>query len=157
MKKTLYLVCFALVIGCGGSTPPAEEPAAPTEDAVEVAAPQSTPQDWSAMNFEQRKMYMNDQVKPQMGELFLPGHPDFNCPTCHGANFQEVKLKMPNTLAPLDPTNMPFNSADEKIKGAADFMAQKVVPRMAGLLNQEPYNAETKTGFGCFGCHATKI
>jgi hypothetical protein len=30
------------------------------------------------------------------------------------------------------------------------------VPKMAGLLGEEPYNPETGKGFGCFSCHPTE-
>ena len=156
MKKIVCIMGLLFVFGCGSKAPEAQEPTG-DEAPVEEAVLDEAPAEWSAMSFDQKKMYMNDTVKPQMGELFLPVHPDFNCPTCHGATAKDVKFKMPNTLDPLDPNNMPFASTDEKIKGTAQFMMEKVVPRMADLLGQHPYNPETKEGFGCFGCHATKM
>jgi hypothetical protein len=33
------------------------------------------------------------------------------------------------------------------------FMGERVVPEMAKLLHEEPYNPETHQGFGCFHCH----
>jgi hypothetical protein len=153
MKRIACVMGLLLVLGCGSKAPEAEEPTA--KDApVEVAEVEEAPAEWAAMDFAQKKMFMNDTVKPQMGELFLPQHPDFNCPTCHGANFEQVQFKMPNDLEPLNPEKMPFSSEDEKIKAAAQFMAEKVVPRMAGLLGYQPYDPQTKEGFGCFGCHA---
>ncbi len=35
----------------------------------------------------------------------------------------------------------------------AQVMASEVIPAMAALLGQEPFNAETGEGFGCGGCH----
>jgi hypothetical protein len=64
---------------------------------------------------------------------------------------------MPNTLDPLNPNAMPFDSEDEAIRAAAKFMKETVVPTMAGLLRVEPYNPETGSGFGCFHCHATAV
>ncbi|MFW6053864.1 MAG: hypothetical protein ACOC9J_03540 [Persicimonas sp.] len=34
-----------------------------------------------------------------------------------------------------------------------EFMKTEVVPEMATMLGQEPYDPETQTGFGCGGCH----
>jgi len=106
------------------------------------------------MNHEQRAGYMREVVVPAMDPLFRPYHPDFGCKTCHGENMLEVEFHMPNTVAPLDPQHMPFESEDEQTRQTAQFMAEQVETRMADLLGQEPYNMETHEGFGCFGCHA---
>jgi PBP1b-binding outer membrane lipoprotein LpoB len=159
MKVTLYIVLLGmLVAACGSNQPdasssPAEQTAA--EEQTTVVA-EKQPLNWATKPLVEKQLFMKEEVVPAMGELFLPMHPDFQCSTCHGETYQEVKFKMPNTLKPLDPANMPFQSADEKMRNAAQFMMAKVVPRMAGLLEQSPYNPETKTGFGCFNCHATK-
>lgn len=146
MKVTLYIpLLVLLVIACASNQP-----------AVESAPAEKQPLNWATKPFLEKQIYMKETVVPAMGELFLPGHPDFACATCHGKDLQKVEFKMPNSLHPLDPANMPFQSADEKIRNTAEFMMAKVVPKMAGLLEKSPYNPETKTGFGCFNCHATK-
>jgi hypothetical protein len=162
MKIALYMTLLALLAtACGASKPVAERESAQAEEVEEAGGRDSflskdKPLNWATKPFLDKQFYMKQTVVPAMGELFLPMHPDFQCSTCHGETYQEVKFKMPNTLKPLDPANMPFQSADEKMRNAAQFMMTKVVPRMAGLLERSPYDPETKTGFGCFNCHATK-
>jgi hypothetical protein len=159
MKVTLYMALLVLFVTACGSNKQAAE-SAPAEEATagekEAVVAEKEPLNWATKPFLEKQIYMKEAVIPTMGELFLPGHPDFACATCHGENFKAVEFKMPNSLKPLDPANMPFQSEDEKIRNAANFMMSKVVPRMAGLLEMSPYNPETKTGFGCFNCHATK-
>jgi hypothetical protein len=159
MKVTLYIVLLGMLVAACGSN----QPAASSAPAEQAAAEENTtilaekePLNWATKPFVEKQLYMKEAVVPSMGELFLPMHPDFQCSTCHGETYQEVKFKMPNTLKPLDPANMPFQSADEKMRNTAEFMMAKVVPRMSGLLEKTPYSPETKTGFGCFNCHATK-
>lgn len=162
MKYILICIVVLGFVACGPGQPEPKVAAQSDVEQVDLKEESSTSSsetetNWTAMNFEEKQAYMKETVEPSMGELFKPAHPDFSCVSCHGANFSEVNFKMPNTLDPLDPQNMPFESTDEKIKGAAQFMKEKVVPKMAGLLGMEPYNPETQTGLGCFNCHATKI
>ena len=162
MKVILYMTLLVLLVAaCGSNKPVAERERAQVEEATgdeerDSFLAKDKPLNWATKPFLDKQFYMKQTVLPAMGELFLPGHPDFACATCHGQDLQDVKFKMPNTLKPLDPAKMPFQSEDEKIRNAANFMMTKVVPKMAGLLEMSPYNPETKTGFGCFNCHATK-
>ncbi|MBN2527678.1 MAG: hypothetical protein JXR76_14900 [Deltaproteobacteria bacterium] len=164
MKLLYGLLTLALLVGCGAS----KESVTPADDAAaEMVAPQMA--DASGANdvpgngdiafkdlaFGERKAFMNDVVMPEMKPLFVEEHPDFSCISCHGENMTEVNFEMPNTLVPLNPAAMPFASEDEKVRAAATFMKETVVPKMAGLLKEPPYNTETKSGFGCFNCHAT--
>ncbi len=150
MKRFGFVLCALVAAACGGSPAPAPETQSPEGGAAAGGAPQA----WSAMNADEKGAFMASDVIPKMGELFKPENPDFGCATCHGANMADVGFKMPNTLAPLDPANMPFGSADGKTAKTAAWMKSDVTPRMAGLLGAPVYDPDTKQGFGCFGCHA---
>ncbi|MBK6533704.1 MAG: hypothetical protein IPF99_30190 [Deltaproteobacteria bacterium] len=61
----------------------------------------------------------------------------------------------PNTLAPLPPFGTPASQAlMARERRMFEFMGTRVVPVMAQLLGQQPYNPQTHQGFGCFNCHA---
>ncbi len=157
MKSTVCTILLVmLAAACGSNQSDAESMAEETTVEKQVDVAEKEALNWAGKPFLEKQIYMKETVVPAMGELFLDGHPDFACATCHGKDFQDVKFKMPNTLHPLDPAKMPFQSEDEKIRYAAEFMKTKVVPKMSGLLEMSIYNPETKTGFGCFNCHAVK-
>ncbi len=150
MKRTMMMMCAVLTLGCGGGAEPAGGSTAGS-DAVESPAADVA---WADMNHAARAHYMRNVVVPAMAPLFRPHHPDFGCKTCHGDNMLEVQFHMPNAVTPLDPAHMPFESEDEETRQTAQFMAEQVETRMADLLGEEPYNMETRQGFGCFECHA---
>jgi len=156
MKQTLWiLVVLAFATGCGGANQASSEPAAT------ASAPESSPslaQDavWDDLDFNGRREFMVKVVMPEMKPLLSEDGAAFGCKNCHGEDQAEVNFKMPNTLDPLDPANMPFSSEDEAVRKAATFMSETVVPKMAGLLKEAPYDAATGQGFGCFNCHAKK-
>jgi hypothetical protein len=148
--KTLLCVTLLglLVVGCGSSKVEVVEPEA-------AVAAETGPVNWAGKTLVERQTYMKETVLPGIKELFVAHHPEFNCTNCHGKDYADVNFKMPNSMKPLDPTNMPFQSENEKLRNAAQFMSTKVVPKMAGLLDVPAYDPETKTGLGCFNCHAT--
>jgi hypothetical protein len=37
-----------------------------------------------------------------------------------------------------------------------DFMVKQVVPTVAQLVGEQPYDPKTQKGFGCFECHTKK-
>ncbi|MBN2718338.1 MAG: hypothetical protein JXX14_21015 [Deltaproteobacteria bacterium] len=163
MKKFGMLLTAILLLGCGASV---EQPAT-GGDAAEMGIPPGAVTDaansentdaqpaFRDLAFGERKVFMSDVVMPEMKPLFIEKHPAFSCASCHGDDMATVNYEMPNTLEPLNPSAMPFESEDENIRAAAVFMKETVVPKMAGLLNEAPYNPQTKSGFGCFDCHAT--
>ena len=117
--------------------------------------------DWAGMGFKDRQKYMQNTVEPAMRKLFQEfdskRYANFGCSTCHGKNQVAVSSKMPNSLPPLDPAKMPDPASANAYEAKfAKFMMQKVVPEMATLLGDEPFDPGTGKGFGCFGCHATK-
>ena len=108
---------------------------------------------WPEMKGKQKGLYMQEVVLPSMKELFSDDA-DFGCMDCHGENADAVSFKMPNTLDPLDPANMPFQSEDEEVRKIAKRMLEVVTPKMVELLSATAYDPKTQKGFGCFGCHA---
>ncbi len=106
------------------------------------------------MNDEQRGTYMKDVVKPKMADLFAAYDPKkyekVMCTTCHGPGAKEGKFKMPN---PALPKFADFAAAKKLDAKMTDFMAAKVLPEMAKLLGETPFDPATKSGFGCRRCH----
>ena len=151
------LPILALVAGCGGApeAAPGSDPAAtgPTTGS-EATSEAATDARWAELDFESRKHYMAEVVVPAFAELFAASGEEVNCSTCHGANHEEVQFQMPNGLAPLDPNHMPFAAEEAHDREVAQFMAERVLPKMAELLQVPPFDPETQSGFGCFGCHA---
>jgi hypothetical protein len=170
VSRTYLNVVFAsaFVIHCGGSQPAGATPesaaaqphwiAEPGEQQASgsSAEPGAADVPWKDKTREQRLEYMGLVVYPKMKETFqaqdADGFKDFKCQTCHGEDMEAVEFKMPNSLYAL-PVADPMGSAMEYDEAVATFMAQTVVPAMAELLGEQPYNPETQTGFGCFSCH----
>jgi hypothetical protein len=76
-----------------------------------------------------------------------------NCATCHGDGAKNGTFKMPNPKLPkLNPANG-FKKHMDKKPEVTKFMMEKVVPDMAKLLDTQPYDPKTNTGFGCMSCH----
>lgn len=65
---------------------------------------------------------------------------------------EAVSFEVPNALFSLarERTIEEARAYDAK---ATEFMLNVVVPKMAALLAQKPYDPATGQGFGCFGCH----
>lgn len=105
---------------------------------------------------EQRVAFMKQNVAPRMGKVFQSANPthyaDFGCKTCHGPDSKDPKAFLPK-LALKDGNLTAFAEKPE----VAKFMHEKVVPEMAALFGQQPYNPETKQGFGCAGCHTIEM
>jgi len=114
---------------------------------------------WSRMTDREKGRYMDQTVMPVMTALlqaYDPAHfSNVTCATCHGANARAVHFHMPNTLAPLPAFGTPASQAlMARERRMFEFMGTRVVPAMAQLLGQQPYNPQTHQGFGCFNCHA---
>ena len=114
---------------------------------------------WSRMTDREKGRYMDERVMPVMTALLQAYDPaefaDVTCATCHGANARAVHFHMPNTLAPLPPFGTPASQAlMARERRMFEFMGTRVVPVMAQLLGEQPYNPQTHQGFGCFNCHA---
>jgi len=72
------------------------------------------------------------------------------CVTCHGAGAKNGKFDMPS---PDLPKFSSYEQAEKEHPEMAHYMAEKVVPEMAKLLQEAPYDPNTNQGFGCFDCH----
>jgi hypothetical protein len=145
------------------SAPPAPSTAPVASTAPSAAAPSGPPKDgeWDSWSHDQKLAYMKSTVMPQMGKLFH----DFDgkkfaepkCTLCHGAGAKDGSFKMPNPDLPkLDVTPAGFKKMHEKKGPIADFMGKQVVPTMAQLLGEAPYDPKTQKGFGCMECHTKK-
>ena len=167
MKQLVIPAIAVLFFGCGAAVETTSSGDNAAGAAMASASGDAAPEESSGANgavdesffdsmaFDERKTFMKDVVMPGMKPLFVEEHPDFSCVSCHGDDMISVNYVMPNTLDPLNPAAMPFESEDEQMRSMAMFMKNKVVPEMAGLLRKSPYNPETQSGFGCFNCHAT--
>ncbi len=105
--------------------------------------------------------YMKTAVMPKMGALFhdydAKKYSEPKCGLCHGPGAKEGKFKMPNPALPkLVVSPEGFKKLAEQHPQVFDFMAKQVVPTMASLLGEEPYDPKTQKGFGCLGCHTKK-
>ncbi len=101
---------------------------------------------------------MGIYVLPRMEKLFKEWRPDdyakFRCQTCHGEKFDKppVDFHMPRVAFPLKADD-PIGGAMKYDEEATRFMMEKVLPTMAELLGEKPYDQKTGQGFSCFRCH----
>ena len=144
----LLLGCFA----CGGSSQAAEDPS--SGGTAHGGKP------WKDKTHEQRLDWMGLEVFPRMKGAFAEFDGDrfskFRCQTCHGDDMELVDFKMPNSKIYALPHKDTLQSARDYDALVTDFMAGTVVPKMAELLDMEPYDPATQSGFGCFGCHPSE-
>ena len=172
--KTALLATLVLaVLACekGGETTPPTTGGETTETPTDATAggeggeakaePGAPDVKWADKTFQQRKEWMGVEVLPKMKAMFKEydeaQFKGFGCDTCHGADGKDKNFAMPtDSIYPL-PKDDPVKAAMEYDEAVTKFMVEKVVPDMAKLLDEEPYNPETKTGtFGCFDCHPTE-
>jgi hypothetical protein len=143
MKNLVCCLALCAAAACGGKAKPVDAPAG-----AAVA--------WADMNGDQRHEFMEHTVLPHMKEKFVAYDAaefgEMNCKTCHGGGVDDGSFEMPNPdILPLDFGHMDLLTPEQT--KTADFMHTVVVPEMASLLGEEPYNLETQKGFGCLGCH----
>ena len=146
-----YFAAAGLLVATACAVGPQEKPAAAPAEKSAAA------QDWHQKTHDQQKQYMKDVVLPKMASLFqgynAEEFKEMDCTTCHGAQAKSDNFEMPNADLPkLNPTDG-FAEHKEKYPEMLEFMMHKVVPVMAPLLNEEPYDPKTNSGFGCFNCH----
>jgi hypothetical protein len=144
------LVVLGAFTACGGSAGEGVQ----SPDAEGASTTLGTP--WSRKTREQKLEWMGLEVLPKMKSLFVEYDAErfksFECQTCHGSDMELVDFKLPNALFGLSKDD-PYTSGKEYDAPMTEFMATKVVPEMAKLLDQQVYNPETKQGFGCLKCH----
>jgi len=167
--------CLAFSLLAGACGTPSEPMAPPPPPGPSIAPPEPMPEPaptaepttmdadaglpppapaWKDMDKAQRAEFMKNHVVPTMGPLFKefdPKHfPEMTCVTCHGPGAKEGKFVMPNPKLPKI-TN--FEAVQKKNPKAVKFMSEKVVPEMATLLGEQPFDPQTQQGFGCMRCH----
>lgn len=167
----LGLLAPLAALGCGGSAPPSDTPeqaAPPTAAATSesgaaqpatadrtIAEPVAPAKPFREMSPPERLELMKTKVTPQMAEVFAAFDPkefdEVRCTTCHGPGAKSGDFEMPTKSLPaLDREEM------EEHPEMTKFMMEQVVPKMAAILGEAPYNPETHQGFGCFDCHTQK-
>jgi hypothetical protein len=144
MRSLPALLLTVLLASCGGGE---QRPAPGTA--------------WKDMTHDERHYYMKETVFPKMkGEFAAFDAKDFagmKCVTCHGDGAKDHTFKMPNPKLPgLPATEDGFKQLQAKHPEIMKFMMEKVVPDMAVMLGEAPYNPATHQGFGCFRCHPKK-
>lgn len=159
------IAILAFAAACGGSSKPAESsPPEAAEPAATPAEQEAAPTEAIAfkdMNHEQRLAFMKQTVLPAMQATFQEfdskKFAEFNCKTCHGAGVADGSFKMPNPALPVLPGSMDKFMAyakDPKHEPWVKFMAEKVKPQMAKLLQKPEFDPATNKGeFGCNACH----
>jgi len=169
MHRSALAVVALVLMSCASGAPAPEPAPPPTEPSEGGEAPPAdapgeggeappAPVAWADMDGQQKAKFMMEHVVPTMKPLFqgfdAERFANFGCKTCHGENSREVAMKMPNTLAPLDPATL--GSLFQSEEPMAKFMVGTVRPTMAELLGAAPFDPKTGQGFGCLSCHATK-
>lgn len=137
------------------ATPGAADPAAPATSAVTPAEPAATESTltWNAsLSKDQKIAFMKKVVAPRLGKVFQSSNPtryaDFGCKTCHGPAYKDP----PDFLPKLTLRAGKITAFAEKPE-VSKFMHEQVVPEMATVFGQQPYDPATHQGFGCGGCH----
>lgn len=109
------------------------------------------------MSHEQRLELMKSVVMPKMKALFSEfdaSYASMKCPTCHGDGAKPGgDFKMPNPKLPKLSYTDGFKKHKEQKPEMTRFMMERVVPEMASLLGEKPYDPATQKGFGCAECH----
>lgn len=160
------IVSLAALAACGGTSPSAATPgdettgASAPPPASEAAAETPAAGDVTAKSFDdmtppERMELMKKKVIPEMTAAFQSFDSNefekVSCATCHGPGAKNGEFEMPTKSLPaLDKAEM------DKHPEMTKFMMEVVVPKMAGILGEHPYDPETHEGFGCFNCHTKK-
>ena len=132
-----------------------------TQRAPAAPAGPPGPGDWDKWSHDQKLAYMKSTVMGKEKDLFSgfdsAKYGDMKCKTCHGAGAADGNFKMPNPDLPkLDASVEGFKKMAIKRTAVFNFMMKQVEPQTAALLGEQPYDAKTQKGFGCFECHTKK-
>lgn len=138
---------------CGGGAEPAASPTAPATSGSAAAPAKAAPSAWSKdLSKEEKSAIMKNKVVPTMKPVFQSAnatrYAEFGCKTCHGPEYKSPHEFLPK-LTMKDGKLTAFAEKPE----VAKFMAETVVPKMAGAMGLPPYDMKTQQGFGCGGCH----
>ena len=114
------------------------------------------------MNADQRLDFMKTKVLPAAKARFLTFDPDkyadFDCATCHGDGATDGSYEMPNpkikALPATEEAYMAWIAKDADAARYTKFMSEDLVPMMADLLGEKPFDPKTNPkGFSCPVCH----
>lgn len=142
--------------GSGSATPSATTaPSASASTAASTTAPAA--KSWDAMNHAERLETMKTVVLPKMQADFqgfdAKKYDKFSCTSCHGERIKQGNFTMPNPDLPHLSYTDGFKKHMTAKPEITKFMMQKVEIDMAAAIGEKPFDPQTKTGFGCMGCH----
>lgn len=145
ITKRIAIAACLFLAACGGSDDDTTEP---------------EPTAYEDMTFDQRVVFMNNVVLPQMKATFVKFDPKFEgmgCVTCHGDGATDGTYAMPSPQIPrLPATEEEFYEyvKDPEHGRWAQWMLDEVWPQMANLLQVPMFDPEKNpTGFSCSNCH----
>jgi len=141
MSRPFLALAFLTLVACGGDDETQDSGTGTTTGEIS----------YQDMDFAQRQAYMAEVVMPAMQAEFAAydssRFSEITCATCHGDGASDGSFSMPSSsLYPIDVANFPTGAG-------ADFMTDVVTPMMVDLLDEEPFDMNDGSGFGCFGCH----
>lgn len=146
MKKLALILALA---ACGSSS-------------KSTTTPAPAPTVWKDMNLEQRTEFMKREVMPKAKAVFVAfdeaKFKDMDCATCHGDGAADGSFEMPNpkikALPATEEAFMAWVSKDEEAARYTKMMSEELVPLMANLLGEKPFDPATHSGeFSCQACH----
>ena len=114
------------------------------------------------MNADQRLEFMKTTVLPAAKAKFQAfdgaKYAKFDCATCHGKGAEDGSFEMPNpqikALPATEEAYMAWVAKDADAARYTKFMSEELVPMMAQLLGEKPFDPQTHTGtFSCPACH----
>jgi hypothetical protein len=157
---------IGLFAACGGGNATPQNPppegsasAAPSSSAAPSAsttAEAPTGKPWDAMSHAERLEQMKTVVLPKLQADFqafnAKKYEKFSCTTCHGERIKQGNFTMPNPDLPKL-SMADFKKYMDTKPEITKFMMSKVEPDTAAAINLKPFDPQTKTGFGCGGCH----
>lgn len=163
LRACSALVLGLILVGCDGSDADTDhtdehDTDIPDTDTDTTPAYEGEGVPWASKTGSERQAYMGAVVVPTVTPLFQGLDPvafaSVTCDTCH-QDAGSGNFAMPNPNLPqFSYTDWPSRTdADPHIASYTAFMEDELVPTMAQLLEMDPFDPVSGTGFGCLGCH----
>jgi hypothetical protein len=150
----LFLPFAFALVACEKAPAPTTTPAPGAETPAADAPP--PPSRFAEMNHDQKMEHMAKVVEPKMAVVFKAGdaarYEKFGCETCHVNHAPRPQDVLPKLKLSGDGFQKMMAEKPEVTK----FMAEQVVPAMAEVMGEKPFDPTTGQGFGCAGCHAVE-